>query len=244
MSTILTWEDDAGATVSVIFDCDMQQAHAFANEITDHPVEEGADITDHVRRQLNRYTVEGYVTDSPTISNPDVVNQAAFEQVELQIPTKDFQPSVSAVIGAAVTAVGDALFGGPAPLKATMLRFENFESRKRAALEILEEALKSARLVRVITSMKEYDNMLINTLDVTRTPDDGTGATFVVGLREIEQVSSDIVIAPEPAELLGAVAKAAGVKSASNDKEKIAEIKKSILARGADSLGDLGAALF
>lgn len=239
MSTILTWEDDAGATVSLIFDCDMQEAHELANEATDHPVEQGADITDHVRRALDRFIVEGYVSDSPTLSNPDVVNQATFEQIELQIPKKDFQPSVSAVIGAGVAAVGDAIFGGPDPIKATMLRFEDFESRKRAAFELLRGAVDNAILIRVITSMREYDNMLIESLNVTRSPDDGTGATFAVSLREIKQVTSDIVIAPEPAELLGAVAKAAGVKSASNDKEKIEELKKSILARGVDAGADL-----
>ncbi len=239
MSTVLNWEDDAGATVALIFDCDMQESHSTSNIVTEHPVEEGADIADHVRPQLKRYTVEGYVTDSPTISQPDVVNRASFEQIELQLPTKGLQPNLGSLVSAGLDAIG----GGSAP-KVTMLRFDSFESRKRAALELLEDAADNARLIRVITPMREYENMVIEGLDTTRSPDDGTGATFTVSLKEIKQVSSDIVVAPEPSELLGAIKKAAGSKHASDDKEKIAEQKKSILARGADGLTDLGDALF
>jgi len=224
--------------VSAIFDCDLQETHELTNIVTEHPVEEGADVSDNVRPQLARFAVEGFVSDNPTINNPDVVNQASFVDIELQIPEKNFQPSISAAIGAAVSAIGDALTGGPAPLQVKMLRFDNFKSRKRAAFDLLEDARTNARVIRAITTLHEYENMVIEQITVTRSSEDGSGATFSVALKEVSFVSSDITIAPEPAELLGAITKAVGGKSAKDDKAKVEEVKKSILASGADSLGE------
>lgn len=41
------------------------EEHAFENEITEHPVESGSDITDHVRARAIVLTVEGIVSDTP-----------------------------------------------------------------------------------------------------------------------------------------------------------------------------------
>lgn len=233
MPTTLTWEDEAGAVVSAVFDVDLQETHEGNNIITEHPVEDGADISDHIRPQLKRFTVEGFVSDTPLLSNPDVVNKTTFTAIELQIPDKPFKFGVSNAINAGISSIGDALFP-PKPIRVTMLTFDNFTSRMRAAFDILETARKTARLVRILTSITEYDNMVIEQVVVTRSPEDGSGAHFTVSLKEIERVSSDITVAPEPAELSGAIKKAAGSKNAKDDETKIATLKKSLLARAVD----------
>lgn len=242
MPVTLAWEDDSGAEVSAIFDIDTQETHELANVITEHPVEEGADVADHVRPQLKRFQLEGFVSDTPLLSNHNVVNEATFQDLELQIPEMPMQASLSGAISAGVSAIGNAFTGGPKPLKVKMLRFDNFKSRKRAAFEAFEDARINARLVRVITSVAEYENMLIEQVTVTRSPDDCDGATFSIALKEIRLVVSDIVVAPEPAELSGQLMKAAGAKSGKDDKEKIAELKKSLLVQAGEGLGLLSAA--
>lgn len=233
MSVVLTWEDDAGAIVSCIFDADLQETHEGTNLITEHPVEEGADISDHVRPQLKRFTVEGVVSDTPLLSNPDVVNQTSFTGIELQIPEQPFKFGVSNLVNAGIGALSDAVFP-PKPPRVNMLTFDDFKSRKRAAFDLLEDARLNARELRVITSMTEYDRMVIEQVLVTRTPDSGTGANFMVTVKEIEKVSSDIAVAPEPAELSGAQKKAGGSKNAKEDESKIADLKKSLLAQIVD----------
>jgi hypothetical protein len=237
MATIITWTDDAGATVTAAFDGDMQETHELGAAVTEHPVEDGPDIADHIRALPRRYAVEGIVSDSPTLSSPGAVDKLNQVEIELQLPEYPQQISISAGIQAGISALGDAIFGADPPLKVRMLRFENFESRKRAFLDLLEQAVTEGRLVRVITSMKEYDGMAIESVTCTRAPDDGDAAMFVVSLKQISTVTSDVTIAPEPTELLGAVKKAAGSKHAESDKEKIAEKKKSLLASGSDAIG-------
>lgn len=243
MPVTLTWEDDAGAAVSAVFDVDLQETHEGTNIITEHPVEDGADIADHIRPQLRRFTVEGFVSDTPLLSNPDVVNKTTFVALELQIPDQPFKFGVSNLINAGVGAISDALFP-PKPIRVNMLTFDNFESRIRAARDVLESARVTARLVRILTSIAEYDNMAIEQVVITRSPEDGSGAHFTVALKEIEKVSSDVTVAPEPAELSGSTKKAAGSKNAKEDDAKIDGLKKSLLAQLVDSApGFLGGGL-
>ena len=234
MSTIVTWTDDAGAVVSLELDVDLQESHDLSSEITEHPVEEGADVTDHVRPRLRRVSIEGFVSDTPVLGNPGVADVAEFVSLELQIPDKPAQISLSGGIKAGIGAVSEALFGPTPPLKVTMLRLDDVKSRKRAVYDALEDARLNARLCRVITSLHEYDNMLIEQVTPTRTPENGNGAIFSFTTKEIVRVSSDVTVAPEPAELSGSVKVSAGAKNAKTDEAKAEEKKKSVLAKMLD----------
>lgn len=46
-------------------DCAEVEEHNVDNEVTEHPVEKGADVADHVRARPIAVTIEGVVTDTP-----------------------------------------------------------------------------------------------------------------------------------------------------------------------------------
>lgn len=46
-------------------DCAVTESHVVDNEVTEHPVEKGADIADHVRARPVSVTLDGIVTDTP-----------------------------------------------------------------------------------------------------------------------------------------------------------------------------------
>lgn len=46
-------------------DASVNETHSFESEVTDHPVEKGADVTDHVRARPIMLMIEGVVSDSP-----------------------------------------------------------------------------------------------------------------------------------------------------------------------------------
>lgn len=219
MSTVITWTDDAGAVVSMVFDVDNQETHEFSTQITEHPVEQGADVADHVRDELESFRLEGYVSDSPTVSNGDISQSAALKTIELQIPEMPTLISLSGAISAGVSAVGSAIFGAPKPPKAQIVTFDNTRSRKKQTLELLNKTRTQHKLIRILTKMKDYENMLIQQITATRAPQDGTGANFVVAFREVEFVSSEIVAAPKPSEPIGSTRKTAGSKNAKDSKK-------------------------
>lgn len=46
-------------------DAALAEDHAFDNDVTEHPVEQGADVTDHVRARPITVTIQGVVSDTP-----------------------------------------------------------------------------------------------------------------------------------------------------------------------------------
>lgn len=57
----------AGA-VSLGADVTVRESHERLADVTQHPVETGATIADHIVLQPERVTLEGFVTDSPTVA--------------------------------------------------------------------------------------------------------------------------------------------------------------------------------
>ncbi len=47
------------------FDASVAETHSFASQATDHPVEGGVDITDHIRRLPNELTLNVVVSNDP-----------------------------------------------------------------------------------------------------------------------------------------------------------------------------------
>lgn len=239
---ILTSLDKSGAVASIAFDIDMQETHELQTQITEHPVEEGADVADHVRDDLETFRVEGYVSDSPILENPGAVDKMSLKSIELQLPEMPSQLSLSAAVNAGINAVGTALFGGAGAPKAVLVTLDDLKSRKREFYRLINKWRTEHRLIRVITAVREYENMLITQISMTRDPGSGDGASFVVALRQVQFVSSETVDAPQPSEPLGATKKAAGSKNAGADSSAtVEEKKKSILKRAASgAAGILG----
>lgn len=205
--TVLIWTDDAGGTVSVRFDTVNTETHDSTSVITEHPVEKGSNVSDHIRPELDRLSVEGYVSNKPLATNPDVDQFAGYSPITL-----------------------------PDGTTATVLAPRETRDRVRDTFELLQDAQKNSRIVRVETKIREYEDMGIERVSTPRTVEDGSGATFQVDLKHMKFVSAETVDAPEPAEVRGQAKKAVGSKHAEEDPEDVAKKKKSILANGLDSL--------
>lgn len=49
-------------------DCTLDETHSLENMITEHPVEEGVNISDHIRRQPRMLEITGVVTNTPVVN--------------------------------------------------------------------------------------------------------------------------------------------------------------------------------
>jgi hypothetical protein len=66
--TELIFGDNKKARVGVIaFDATPNELHSNEAETTDHPVEEGSDISDHVRKRPRKIELNGLVTNTPIV---------------------------------------------------------------------------------------------------------------------------------------------------------------------------------
>jgi hypothetical protein len=246
MATLFTWKDDSGATESARFDIITSEGHEAIMAITDHPVEEGANVVDHARAEPVKISIEAYVSNKPIFSNPDVEKTHNYETVDLDIPEKTGGAPIFTPGGLTqgVTAGIGGLFGEPQN-RALVLRASSPVDRVHDLYSKLKAAQLARRQITIETKLDVYVDMLIERLAVPRTPEDGNGAVFQMDLRQVRFVKSETVQAPEPTEKRGAVKASKGSKAGEEEKNPEKEEKmKSILKGVKDEAKSLAGALF
>jgi hypothetical protein len=65
----LSWTDAAGATQTLIFDLVEKEEWSAPSDVTQSPVEQGANVTDHIRPGLRTCELQIFLTNSPHESN-------------------------------------------------------------------------------------------------------------------------------------------------------------------------------
>lgn len=242
MGALLFWKMDDGSANFAVFDVTTSEGHEGTTTITEHPVEDGPNVSDHARSEAERITIEAFISNKPLWSNLSIKEIRedgwAYQSVKLEIPDKpsSFTPTPGGVTQAIVNAVNS--FMNPQPDKATILKARAPRNRPREAYEKIEEARLKHRLIRVETSLREYDSMMIERLSVPRSVENGSGETFQIDLKRIRIVKSESVDAPEPTEARGGSTQSKGSKSA-KDSDKESEKKKTIAAGLFDGAKDL-----
>ncbi len=138
----LSWTGPAGNTLSLRFDAVSTETNEALMQITDHPVEVGANVVDNARAMPITITIEGYVSNAPMVSNPGMDGVLAVQSVPLDLPQKDTQLSLNA----GLQALGDLL--DPPPNAANVLTTTGaFPDRVAAMLETIEAVRLSRALV-------------------------------------------------------------------------------------------------
>jgi len=132
---------------TVELDASLEELHTVEIENTQHPVERGADVTDHVRIRPLRVRVTGIVTNTPI----------------------EFLASLT-----------------------------NSSSRAEEADEALELIMRNQQLITVVTSLRQYENMILKRKEVPRSAQLGNVVRVTMELEEIIIVDSETVAAPTP----------------------------------------------
>lgn len=120
---------------AIELDASIQENHRSANAVTSFPVEQGVNISDHVRKEPDSVTIRGIVTDHPLI------------------------------------------WGGG-----------GFVKRSIQAYQKVLRMMDDAELISVVTTIRQYDNMIIQSNDTPRNSSLGNAVEFNLTLREIKTV--------------------------------------------------------
>lgn len=214
-----------GERLTVIeFDATVRELHTSAVTVTEHPVEKGANISDHVRPELAHLTCEAMVTNHPLrqpasnmqgvtgrVQALDLQWQTQEEnsrKIRLEIPKRIELPVGVPVVGALLASSGaldttetrevETLVFSPAPdgAAAQVLQFDGEFDRVRDVYEELRGLQDSATLLTVNTSIREYENLILQNLTAPRTVQDGASITFTFDLKEIKFATTQTVKAP------------------------------------------------
>jgi hypothetical protein len=145
------------ATVGVVqFDASVSEVHTDEMEITDHPVEEGSDISDHIRKMPITLEMNGVITNNPIV----------------------FLASARAK-SPVTTDTG------------------NTSDRVGTGYDKLRELQETGERIDVATSLRDYSNMVIQSLSISRDVSTGNILDATLTLREIivaKQLTVDLPV--------------------------------------------------
>lgn len=201
-SAWMFFQRDDGQTVGITFDVVESETHEKSNTITDHPVEQGEDISDHVKGDPDRLTLDAFVTGHPIHDNsvPQFKDDnGSFRTLDVEIPeyrvplidTSGSLPTLGSPTRVATQAVSDLFASKPKP---RTLQFPDDDLlRIQKVYDLLTEVKEGAIYVNVITAFKLYENMIVEHFNAERTSETGSGANFAIQLRQINVVTTQTV---------------------------------------------------
>jgi hypothetical protein len=199
----------------------MSTAHDHSSEITEHAVERGSNITDHVRPKADRVTMTVFVSECPIFDSRMEIKDFPFPLNAPQDKTRTLplalpvNPGPSILTpGGLASAVGslvDQIFSSPRSYAATLYdtptpgsqtvtaRLGGFSQEfdgVREAFDVLEGLRLTGALLKVLTPKRDYGNMVLEAISMSRNHEDGDGATLTLTFREVRIVDSKKTRAP------------------------------------------------
>lgn len=155
----LFWRDEEFGLDELPFDLLIDESHAMRFDISDHAVENGAAVSDHVTRRLRSVTVTGLFTNHP--SNGVDYAQKTSDGYELAQDEVDLESGeLSAVT-----------------------------NRAQANWTQLQKIASEREPVTLYTALETYVNVVITELRASRGPQDGEAVKFTMTLREVRSVA-------------------------------------------------------
>lgn len=178
-----------GADGLIEMDAVISETHEGSSEVTEHALERGVAITDHIQGKPRRLEIVGVVSNFPIVRATAETKQAETLIAEYAAALQRQERM------AQIPVVGAFLRPDPPTLS---LDIDNPNlGRTAAAWAELQRIRREAVLVRVGTTLEDYPSMAITDLRTTRTAREGESLEIAISLREVVIVSSELAEIPE-----------------------------------------------
>ncbi len=191
----IVWTNGTGQSFLITLDAAMRVSHRLASVATEHPVESGANMSDHIRPEPDRIEIQGIVTNTPIIVPSDNADGTRAVQVTVDGAPK----TVGNTIGRLVPIAGGLLAPVVLPLprqKAIVLGFEPEFDRVGAVYEALRTIKEAGTLVTIITLLRTYRNMVIESIDIEESAEFSNALPLTIAAKEILIGSVDVMKSP------------------------------------------------
>ncbi len=162
---------------TITVDATLSEEHSTEVDVTEHPIEDGANVTDHIRPQLKLLKIDGIISNT---------------SLGLTGPLAD-------ALGIASLATGVTLPTGAIGGVVDLIKTGGLLNRAQAAFQQLQELADRGQPIIIHTPLRDYASMAIKSLNIVRDPALGDGIRFLAVCREIRTVSSKTVTSLLPA---------------------------------------------
>lgn len=222
-----TFRENNSDTDILPIDCTVSRSTNFENELTQHPVEDGPDVTDHIRSKPITMQIEGIISESPLGIEGQKAGLVSSGASYANRAVGGFKGAAgSTIVGAGAGKLGAKLFqsgGSPAEL-----------GRKA-----LENLITQKIRFRIAIGTRILDNMVMTRLSIPEDNQIGQALKFTATIQQIMVVTGETVLIEK---ISSSVAHTAGKKTnlgAQATTEATSQKKTSILKAGTNFLGGL-----
>lgn len=233
----VTYQRRNASIAGVVIDAAEFESHTFEAAVTDHPVEEGIAVSDHIRPLPVRLEITGTISNTPISLPDDDFSEGASEDTsgeDIPRPPNTFPinalgsvgvaaatgnpaGAVAGLAAAAVAVAADLLEKDS--VHADVLKFAPEFNRVGAALSEFLAVIQEGRLFEVVTTLATYPDMAFESLRIGRDVNTGNVLAFSAAMKQIRTVQTSTVEDPTP-KVNRALPKKAKGKQASKDADE------------------------
>lgn len=118
-------------------DCTVTETHSASSTVTAHPVEKGADITDHIRPEPLQLSITGIVSDTP-LGSKQIQRAIDIGGTSVQV-TQQETPTSATGFGRAAWSKLEEILAAAKPIK-VVTRDKTYESMALVSLSVPKDA--------------------------------------------------------------------------------------------------------
>ena len=209
----IQWTDKAAKQPRFIkFDVVETESHTLTSEITEHPIEDGANIADHIRQNLDEVKLEVLISGSPITAQSLtwMDERASMGQSTVPLdysqplgdvqPDLPFLPTPGALFGAVTNAIGGLLGLNKGRPESAMVLNSSFPAGIVLSTDLVPEMLRDLKekstLVEVVTPLRVYEDMALISVEIPRKASDGNSVRVTLTFKHVRRVQSKLVSAP------------------------------------------------
>jgi hypothetical protein len=221
----------------VWIDVSVREGHELQAEITEHPVEAGANVADHIRPLPAAITIEGIVTNHPIEVPQSNLGTARESRSSIEI---EGEPSMGALSTIPGVDQGVALLGAlrldvrsKVVFAAMALHFTEPFDRVSAVHAALVSIVERRQLVTIVTGLMTYANVALTSLSIERSGAVGRDKLeFSASGRVLRIVRSQTAKLPDPVDARAKPGKSRGKQPTEKvQPETLSEDNQSALSK-------------
>lgn len=182
----------------VEFDATIREQHQQRSTITDRPVEEDESVVDHIRPMPDKIILEAAVSDTPVIFPPGLFGGIGNRGVlagKLSQERREYRDRHQSAQLQQPQNIDIPLPGGQVG-QIRALKFDTPINRVQEVYDALEYLRLSGTTVSVLTTLKDYESMAIESIDTPRDAQRGSGFVATITLKHVRIVSTELTAAP------------------------------------------------
>lgn len=162
-------------------DATISEGHGLSAQATKHGIEDGSEISDHIIKQPRTFTLAGVISDDP------------IDLAEVAVG------NLSGIVGGIFAGIAGAALTGVTAKIGSSLVANTDKKPTKSAFEALENIYESDMPVSITTGLRDYNNMVMEKLDIPREPGRSNELRFRASFSQIQVVTSEVITVPKEA---------------------------------------------